>query len=888
MPLARGVLNKHAMSWVDDHGLATRLANLPLILAGPMLRKVTRRSVSVWLALREERTVQLHIRRLPPAPVPPSEPIVPIGINSSVPTGTTRIGVNLHLVVVTAEFPESMEADRQLHPGHTYLYDLDFTADGETFETLAQALAPPGTPAEELPTAASKLAYGALPLPSFAMPPTALSALRLVHGSCRKPTGPGTDALLTLDDMIRTAIVEEDQPRPHQLVLSGDQIYADEVSDQMLVMLTDAARVLVDPHERLPIDPNDALGLSVWLPVEFPDRLDPTALLPRRRSLVCQYAGFSSHDTRSHLLSFGEYLAMYLFVWSDVLWPLATVPLPSIDEVYTTEITGSGQRQLEVLAGRHGVEVQDENVREMQRGMPAVRRALANVPTYMIFDDHEITDDWNISKDFVSAVYGKPLGMRIIQNGLLAYALCQHWGNCPEQFRPVPDDPAPPPAGYTLLTLLGAAVPSYNSIAGIMFLRDVVGLREAGIVISAGGLYHDSSFRRQLPDGTWVCSGSLLFHYTIEGPAHQIIVTDSRTWRSFPRDTGWGFPDLIDRHQLTRQLVTDPPPRNGRQFVVVMTTNIVPSPLIRLAGRDVPHFPSFITKSARHEDMADSWEPERIDFARLMKTLSRHFDPGDGGPRRGAVVFISGDVHTSSASRITYWADTQVDDAPGAPTGPVKLVVAQMIGSALRNGATDTRGQHVGGYGYVPPDAIKRFYAIEADYVEGFVGWNPAVVSAGTVIGERLFPLPGQEPGLIVNFHADRPTLSLRGKTREAWHDHFEETIEPHFRIRLDHLIADDSGRYHYDPPPLPPPTEPALRRKIAAMRVIEAVFHLREGVEMVGHPNIGEVRFSPGVATYVVHWRESGATEWVRYDMSLDLDDDRYSQVRLDGQVVL
>ena len=29
--------------------------------------------------------------------------------------------------------------------------------------------------------------------------------------------------------------------------------------------------------------------------------------------------------------------------------------------------------------------------------VPKVARALANVPTYMIFDDHEITDDWYLS-----------------------------------------------------------------------------------------------------------------------------------------------------------------------------------------------------------------------------------------------------------------------------------------------------------------------------------------------------------------------------------------------------------------------------------------------------------------------------------------------------------
>ena len=37
-----------------------------------------------------------------------------------------------------------------------------------------------------------------------------------------------------------------------------------------------------------------------------------------------------------------------------------------------------------------------ENVELFKAVLPQVRRVLANVPSLMIFDDHEITDDWNI------------------------------------------------------------------------------------------------------------------------------------------------------------------------------------------------------------------------------------------------------------------------------------------------------------------------------------------------------------------------------------------------------------------------------------------------------------------------------------------------------------
>jgi hypothetical protein len=39
----------------------------------------------------------------------------------------------------------------------------------------------------------------------------------------------------------------------------------------------------------------------------------------------------------------------------------------------------------------------------------------------MICDDHEITDDWNITKEWVENVRASSCGMQVIANGLAAY-----------------------------------------------------------------------------------------------------------------------------------------------------------------------------------------------------------------------------------------------------------------------------------------------------------------------------------------------------------------------------------------------------------------------------------------------------------------------------------
>jgi len=47
----------------------------------------------------------------------------------------------------------------------------------------------------------------------------------------------------------------------------------------------------------------------------------------------------------------------------------------------------------------------------------------------MIFDDHDVTDDWNLSLSWERTAYGHSFSRRIVGNALMAYAVCQGWGN---------------------------------------------------------------------------------------------------------------------------------------------------------------------------------------------------------------------------------------------------------------------------------------------------------------------------------------------------------------------------------------------------------------------------------------------------------------------------
>lgn len=62
---------------------------------------------------------------------------------------------------------------------------------------------------------------------------------------------------------------------------------------------------------------------------------------------------------------------------------------------------------------------------------------MAHLPCLMIFDDHDITDDWNLSAQWEETAYGHPFSRRIIGNALLGYLLCQAWGNDPDGCKPL-------------------------------------------------------------------------------------------------------------------------------------------------------------------------------------------------------------------------------------------------------------------------------------------------------------------------------------------------------------------------------------------------------------------------------------------------------------------
>ncbi len=232
---------------------------LPLLLAGPILRRVDPTLAAVWLALRDQATVTLHVwegqltsRAAAEAAAEGAAPFV-----QSAPQATRRLGEKLHLAVVSARIPPA--SGKSFQADTTYCYDLAIKIDGVdkpfTLKTLGMLDA---VSADDAADGIEHVALGYEPdlLPSFAPPPSELTDLRVIYGSCRRPAHQDPDAMAWIDDhLLEQRRYKDPRARPHQLFLGGDQIYADDVHTLHMLMLMDLGQQLIGRERQPPNGP---------------------------------------------------------------------------------------------------------------------------------------------------------------------------------------------------------------------------------------------------------------------------------------------------------------------------------------------------------------------------------------------------------------------------------------------------------------------------------------------------------------------------------------------------------------------------------------------------------------------------------------------------------
>ncbi|WP_438869806.1 alkaline phosphatase D family protein [Pseudomonas sp. L1(2025)] len=358
---------------------------LPAVIAGPMLRRLEPQRLVIWLVGSRVLPLRLKLQ-------------VPQGKTLTIDLDTQQcqivpVGRHAFIHLIDVSLSEALPLD--------VMIDYDLLVDGSGIAEWAP-----------------HLLYANASSANFVLHSR---IHQLVHGSCRKPHHHADEGLLCVDRLLADAHAPAE--RPALLMMSGDQVYADDVAGPMLraIHALIARLELFDEYlEGAVVDDSASLyghRASYYHRADLLPALDSNETLRERFFGGVKKPIFTSSTADNHLVTFAEVLAMYLLVWSPTPWTLITPKPPSL----------SAPEQL-----RYDHEqVQVDRFRD---GLPGVARVFAHLSTLMIFDDHDITDDWNLSAQWEATAYGHPFSNRIIGNALLAYMLCQGWGNQPDVF----------------------------------------------------------------------------------------------------------------------------------------------------------------------------------------------------------------------------------------------------------------------------------------------------------------------------------------------------------------------------------------------------------------------------------------------------------------------
>ena len=544
--------------------------------------------------------------------------------------------------------------------------------------------------------------------------------------------------------------------------------------------------------------------------------------------------------TGNHLFGLGEYFASYLFVWSDKVWPaIFREPKFAQEIAKLKEIFDAAGKKKESGDKRDGAVRTAESVlgkdffqnlvkpekeadfktqvdrfhltvskRNRQaaktdvakriaegyvklietffkftitaQGVAKVRRGLANVATYMMFDDHEVTDDWHMTHDWVKEVYASEIARRVMQNALCAYAIFQAWGNTPEQFE--------------------------GEQQGKKFLDALKVWIDAKL---ASGDEANAVLERVIPcklvpnveiplqkDGALIGSEKVIrWDYRLSFGKYEVVVTDARTRRSFTRR------ELAPAEHLSKEAIKlQAADTQGAEFdpeftLLVSPCNIVTIPDFRkgFVGTGLP-IKTFITQLKQRgsiqrakilnydPDVADSWFVAEGPFERLIARLAARM-PKSGNQRLPArVIVLSGDVHFSASSRLQYWADKPFNETEGA----ANLVMAHLVSSGFKNENKFWHVLHHTGFEVVDVfDDEKRLPKTEvlAGYNKKVNDLTPAELEKRKELIAKTRWFPNYRPSMFAPTEETAPSLLPYHQT-----DPTVKIPKPDWFYRIDHM----------------------------------------------------------------------------------------------------
>jgi phosphodiesterase/alkaline phosphatase D-like protein len=298
-------------------------------------------------------------------------------------------------------------------------------------------------------------------------------------------------------------------------------------------------------------------------------------------------------------------------------WPDALLLLG--DQVYADELSPRNRRRIAGRRDRHPDWPDDEIVGfDEYVGLyrdawtdPEIRWLLSTVPTAMIFDDHDVRDDWNTSARWREEMRAMPWWRDRIRSALASYWVYQHIGNVPT---------ADLTSNPDYRKIMGHEGDTWPLLVELADRADAEGDGAKGVRFSfrwdlghSRFLVIDSRNGRILEDGQHLMLGDSEFSWIeeqVQAPGrveHLVLGT------SIP----WLLPHAIGELETVNEIAAGRPGWRGRL-----------AETIRQAA-DLEHWPAF-----------------RTSFDRLTAMIIR---AAAGGP--ATVSVLSGDVHHSYAAR---------------------------------------------------------------------------------------------------------------------------------------------------------------------------------------------------------------------------------------------
>jgi hypothetical protein len=323
-------------------------------------------------------------------------------------------------------------------------------------------------------------------------------------------------------------------------------------------------------------------------------------------------------------------------------WPDAVVLLG--DQVYADELTPVTRRWLSLRRGEPAPpDAQVQNFEEFTRlyaeswSDPQVRWLLSTVPSSMIFDDHEMIDDWNTSAAWRRQVTGEGWWTDRISAGLVSYWVYQHLGNLSphelsenKTWQAIQDMDAETDDAEPMLRDMAARADTEPASIRWSFVRHWGGARLIMIDSRAGRVLEEPQ-RQMLDDDEFAWVEAAMQRAAQEGVEHLIVGT------SLP----WLLPHAI--HNIERWNETLNVRHEGRW-----------------RGR--------LAERLRQAADLEHWAAFGNSFERLGRALTS-VARGEHGPAPATALVLSGDVHHAYAAELVRpgGLDTRVHQLTVSP-----------------------------------------------------------------------------------------------------------------------------------------------------------------------------------------------------------------------------